>query len=192
MFNTSDFFAPVKYMYIDPGTGSMLFTILVGALGVLSYSFKGFLIKLRSSFGFTKKDTEKHRFVIYTDSKRYWNTFKSICNEFENKGIDLLYLTQSEDDPVFSAGFSHIKPRFIGTGQKAFNYLNFLNADILLSTTPSLDVFQWKRSKNVRHYIHIPHACSDITLYRLFGIDYYDSVLLSGDFQVKQIRKLEE
>ncbi|MCR5543969.1 MAG: hypothetical protein K6F55_07440 [Eubacterium sp.] len=29
-------------------------------------------------------------------------------------------------------------------------------------------------------------------MYRMFGIDYYDSILLSGDFQVKQVRELEK
>jgi hypothetical protein len=33
---------------------------------------------------------------------------------------------------------------------------------------------------------------SDATLYRLFGIDYFDSVLLSGDYQEEDIRTLEK
>ena len=70
--------------------------------------------------------------------------------------------------------------------------MNLLNATILLSTTPGLDVYQWKRSKNVDWYIHIPHAPSDLTLYRMFGIDYYDAILISGQYQIDQIRNLEE
>ena len=33
---------------------------------------------------------------------------------------------------------------------------------------------------------------NDITLYRMFGIDYFDAILLSGDYQVKEVRELEE
>lgn len=62
----------------------------------------------------------------------------------------------------------------------------------MLSTTPSLDVYQWKRSRDVSWYVHIPHAPNDITLYRMFGIDYYDAILLSGEYQVEQVRKLEK
>ena len=29
--------------------------------------------------------------------------------------------------------------------------------------------------------MHIPHAANDITLYRMFGIDYYDAIMLSGE-----------
>ena len=69
--------------------------------------------------------------------------------------------------------------------------MNFLNASIVLSTTPGLDVYQWKRSKEVDYYVHIPHAASEIILYRMFGIDYYDAILLSGDYQAQNIRDLE-
>ena len=70
--------------------------------------------------------------------------------------------------------------------------MNFLNAGIVLSTTPGLDVYQWKRSKDVQYYVHIPHMANDITSYRMFGLDYYDAIMLSGEYQVQQIRDLEK
>jgi CDP-glycerol glycerophosphotransferase (TagB/SpsB family) len=36
------------------------------------------------------------------------------------------------------------------------------------------------------------HAAKDITLYRMFGTDHYDSFILSGEYQIDQIRKLEQ
>ena len=44
----------------------------------------------------------------------------------------------------------------------------------------------------MRFYVHIPHAASDITLYRMFGLDYYDAVLLSGAYQARDLRALEK
>ncbi len=67
-----------------------------------------------------------------------------------------------------------------------------LTADVCLMTTPGINVYQLKRSKGVKHYAHVLHAASDATMYRLFGIDYFDSILLSGDYQKKDIRLLEE
>jgi CDP-glycerol glycerophosphotransferase (TagB/SpsB family) len=67
-----------------------------------------------------------------------------------------------------------------------------LNAGIVLSTTPGLDVYQWKRSKETAWYVHILHAAGDAIGYRMFGIDHYDAILLSGQYQIKQIRHLEE
>ena len=103
----------------------------------------------------------------------------------------MVYYTASEDDPALKKEYKYIKREFAGEGNKAFAKLNMLNADILLSTTPGLDVYQWKRSRDVKYYVHIPHAVSDLSGYRMFGLDYYDAVLLTGDYQYHQIRELE-
>ncbi len=181
-------------LYIDPGTGSMLFTILIGLIGAAVYSIRMFIIKFRYliSGGKTKIDNNKTPFVIYSDDKRYWNVFEPICRQMNARGKDILYLTASEDDPVFNCEYEHVKAECIGKDNRSFTRLNFLNASILLSTTPGLEVYQWKRSKDVDFYVHIPHAASDITMYRMFGIDYYDAVLLSGQYQCDDIRKLEK
>ncbi len=181
-------------MYIDPGTGSMLFTILLGTLGAATYKFKDTLVRMKFRLSSGKTDDsylKTEKYTIFSDDKRYWNVFEPICDEFEKRGVQLLYLTSSKDDPAFLKDYEHVRCEFLGEGNKAFARLNSMHADILLSTTPSLDVFYWKRSPGVKYYIHIPHAASDLTLYRMFGIDYYDAVLTSGDFQKEQIRALE-
>lgn len=180
--------------YIDPGTGSMLFTILIGILGALRYVFKSWFVKLRfflSGGRKTKSDGDKLPLVIFSEGKQYWNIFNPVCRELEARGVDAVYMTASEEDPALKNEYKHIKMEFIGNGNKAFAKLNFLNADIVLATTPGLDVYQWKRSREVKSYIHMFHAAGDVTLYRMFGIDYYDALLISGDYQEKQIRDLE-
>lgn len=184
----------MRYLYIDPGTGSMLFTILIGVLGAVFYSLRMLFVKLRYKVG-TKnesKSLDEIPFVIYSDDKRYWNIFEPICREMNKRGKEVVYLTASADDKVFDCGYENVKAECIGKTNKSFARLNFLNATILLSTTPGLDVYQWKRSKGVRYYVHITHTAGDVTLYRMFGIDYFDAVLLSGEHQVQKIRKLEE
>jgi len=179
--------------YIDPGTGSMLFTILIGVIGAAVFSLRMLFIKLRFklSGGKAEMNSTQIPFAIFSDDKRYWTIFEPICREMDRLGKDVVYLTASADDPALQCSYPHIKAEFIGSGNKAFAHLNYLNATILLSTTPSLDVYQWKRSRQVRWYVHIPHAANDITLYRMFGIDYYDAVLLSGDYQIEDLRTLE-
>lgn len=180
--------------YIDPGTGSMLFAILIGLFGAAFYSIKIFFVKIKSWIGGGKveKVNRKIPFVIYSDDKRYWCIFESICNKLDKLDKEVLYLAASEDDPVFKKKFKNIKAECIGKGNKSFFRLNYLNASIVLSTTPGLGVYQWKRSKKVDYYVHIPHAASDIAMYRSFGIDYYDAILISGDFQGDDVRELEK
>ncbi|MBR2615324.1 MAG: CDP-glycerol glycerophosphotransferase family protein [Clostridia bacterium] len=180
------------FLYIDPGTGSMLFTILVGVLGAAFYSVRMLWIKLRFklSGGKAKAELEKIPFVIFSDNKRYWLIFEPILRELERRGVNVVYLTASPDDPALTTDLKNVKAEYL-EGNRIYMRLNFLNAAVVLSTTPGLDVYQWKRSKEVQYYVHIPHAASEIILYRMFGIDYYDAILLSGDYQIQDVRELE-
>nr|WP_304956288.1 CDP-glycerol glycerophosphotransferase family protein [uncultured Acetatifactor sp.] len=182
-------------LYIDPGTGSMLFAILIGVIGTLSYLLKNWAVKLRFLLSGGKKvetNTDKLPFVIFSDDKRYWSVFEPICREFDRRGVDMVYMTASPDDPALQNPYEHIKGEFIGKNNRAFARMNFLNAGIVLSTTPGLDVYQWKRSKNVQYYVHMQHAANDISGYRMFGVDYFDAVMLSGEYQVQEVRDLEK
>lgn len=181
-------------LYIDPGTGSALFSILIGAAATLYFLGRALLIKLKVVMSGGKSSSASasaNDFVIYNEGKQYSDVFKPVLNEFEARGIDALYLTSACDDPLLDAQYNHVKGEYIGEGNKAFSRLNMLKADVALMTTPGLDVYQLKRSKGVRHYAHVLHMPSDATMYRLFGLDYYDSILLTGDYQADDIRTLE-
>lgn len=183
-----------KLLYIDPGTGSMLFSIVIGIAGILIFSARALIIKLKFVFSRGKvdsKDNKKLSICIFSEGKRYWNVFCPICDEFEKRGKDIWYLTASPDDPALTAGYKHVHAQFIGEGNKAISRMNLINADIVLSTTPGLDVYQWKRSKSASYYIHIPHMPNDVSGYRLLGLDFYDAILLSGKYQEEEIRRLE-
>ena len=183
----------IPLLYIDPGTGSILFSIVIGLITTLYFVAKTAFIKLKVA-GYKDKGKlagNKNSIVIYSEGKQYWNVFAPICAEFEKHQKELVFYTSSEDDPVFLQNYTYIKPEYIGKGNRAFARLNMLEADVCLMTTPGLDVYQLKRSKYVRHYSHILHALDDATSYRLFGLDYFDSVLLSGEYQIKGIRELE-
>lgn len=182
-------------LYIDPGTGSMLFTIIIGAVSAAFFVLQKFKLKLKFLISGGKTEAasaDKIPFVIFSDSKRYWNVFKPVCYEFEKRGVDIEYWTMSEDDPAFLQQYNHVKPVFIGEGNRAFSKLNIMNASVVLATTPGLDVLQWKRSKNVDFYIHILHQPGDTTFYRMFGLDHYDAVLISGEYEEKQLREIEK
>ena len=187
------------FLYIDPGTGSMLFSILIGVAAAATFGIRTLAIKIKFLLSKDKDSaiaavqTAKIPLVIYSDHKRYWNVFKPICDELEKRNIKTEFYTSSADDPALNEQYKNINCSFIGEGNKAFSKLNLLNAKILLSTTPGLDVYQWKRSKNVDYYVHIPHSIDDVpATYRMFGLDYYDAVLVTGEHQTNVIRKLEK
>ncbi|MBP5448158.1 MAG: CDP-glycerol--glycerophosphate glycerophosphotransferase, partial [Treponema sp.] len=148
----------MAFLYIDPGTGSMLFSIVIGTAATLFFLAKAAWLKAKLFLSGSKgkdaalRDASYKPYVIYSEGKSYWNTFKPVCDEFEARKIPLSFLTSSKDDPCFDQGYQYVKAEFIGEGNAAFARLNMLSAGVLLSTTPGLNVYQWKRSRNVKHY----------------------------------------
>lgn len=182
-------------LYIDPGTGSMIFTILLSLLSVSIFFLQKIRLKLKSFIGvgnISRSNTDHMPYVIFSDSKRYWNVFKPICDEFERRQIRVVYWTASEDDPALGVDYEYVKCEYIGNINKASARLNVMDAGVCISTTPGLDVYQWKRSRNAKWYVHVMHGIYDVTSYRMFGLDYYDAVLVTGQFQMDQIRRLEQ
>ena len=185
------------FCYIDPGTGSLLFSALFGIIGTLFFLSKALIIKLKT-FSFAdklnkkeKSSEDKAKIIIYGEDKRYYNVFKPIIEELIKLEIPTVYYSSSEDDKIFEIKSDFLKSEFIGTGNKAYAKLNFIEADICLMTTPNLDVFQLKRSKGVKKYVHIMHAPSEAALYCVYSLDFFDAVLLSGENQIADIRELE-
>lgn len=184
------------FLYIDPGTGSMLFSIMIGLAASLFFLGKAALLKLKIFFSGKKNSAELDAsykpYVIYSEGNQYTNVFLPVVEEFEKRKMPLAYYTSAEDDEILRRKWKYVSPVFIGKGNAAFAKLNLLSAGVVLMTTPGLDVYQLKRSRRVKHYAHVLHAASDATMYRLFGIDFFDSVLLSGEYQKKDIRTLEK
>lgn len=185
----------VSLLYIDPGTGSMLFSLVVGIAAAVTFGLRALAVKLKfiMSGGKAEKTAGETSlpFVIFSDHKRYWSMFKPLCDEAERRELPFVYYTASPDDPALSEPYRYVKCEFIGEGNKPFVKLNFLNADVLVSTTPGLDVYQWKRSPDVTYYVHVPHSVDELAGYRMFGLDYYDAVLTSGKCQNDFIRTIE-
>ena len=182
------------YLYIDPGTGSMLFAVLMGIVTTLVFALQGVMIKLKSKVG-TKNvkvdNKNKENLVIFSDHKRYDNVFVPILDELEKRKIKTSFYTMSSDDPVLNKHYEYVKAEFIGEGNTAFAKLNLINAKVVLSTTPGLNVYQWKKSKNVDKYVHIYHDIAGGLSYRMFGIDFYDIIFTVSELQNECIREIE-
>ena len=182
-------------LYIDPATGSMLFSVLLGVFITASFFVRMLFIKLKTLIGGKSASARAegfNKYLIYSDDKRYWNSYRSILDEFESRGIEAAFWTSSEDDPVFTQDYRYVHPEFIGAGNKAFVKLNAARADVLLSTTPGLEVLQWKRSKAVKKYVHFFHSPATALGYGMFQLDFYDVILANSELQIAEVRMLEK
>ena len=60
-------------LYIDPGTGSMLFAVLIGVFGAVGYIIRMAWVKIRFKLTSGKKEEIKsdiNPYVIFADDKR--------------------------------------------------------------------------------------------------------------------------
>ena len=83
-------------LYIDPGTGSMIFSLAIGLLSVAWFGLRKIYMKLK--YLSPGKETTGEKvipLVIFSDDKRYWQTFEPICRELDRRGFEMSYLTMS-------------------------------------------------------------------------------------------------
>lgn len=181
--------------YLDPGTGSMLLSAVIGIAATLFFMVKTFYYKAAGLFyrvtGTSAPSGGRNALVFYSEGRQYWNTFKPVLQALDEAGEEAVYLTSGNDDPGLSHPFTHVRARFIGTGNRAYAAMNMLEAAVCVTTTPGLDVLQIRRSPGVSHYAHLVHSATDAAFYKLYAFDYFDSVLCSGEHQMRSLRVLE-
>lgn len=184
-----------SFAYLDPGTGSMLLSTIIALFATVIFSVKSIFFKvtfkIKSLFGRKEKQIKKFGLVFYNEGSQYFSTFYPVLKELEKRGITFTYLYSDIKDKIPTL-IKNQNSYFIGSGNKAFFYLNSLEAQMCIMTTPGLDVLQIKRSKGVSHYCHIHHATRGCSAYKVFGIDYYDSLLASCEYDRDFIRQLED
>jgi len=185
------------FAYLDPGSGSMLVTGLVGLLASLLFFLRGLYYNGVSGvmriFGRgTRTRAKRDSIVLYSEGRQYWSTFRPLIDELIKRNEPCLYLTSDEQDPGLLYSSELVSTKYIGAGTKAYASLAMLEADMCVMTTPGLDVLQIKRSKGVSHYCYLIHAPTDVGTYKRYSFDYFDSVFLSGDHQARSLRHLEK
>lgn len=156
-------YCPINaWAYLDPGTGSMLLSVLIGLTSSGYFLIRKLPGMMRSVFFKIKgkeDDLKNNSIVFYAESAAYWSTFKPVLQALAKRQTRVTYLTSDENDPVFNSGLEKwVHAKFIGKGQTAYTALGFLEADVFVLTTPGIDVLQIRRSAGVKKYVHIVHA----------------------------------
>ena len=184
-------FPKLAFAYLDPSTGSALIYAIFGISFTVFYTVKGYFYSLKN-FVFNKKAKKlniNQDIIFFTEGGQYKNTFIPILKNLDQKSISYKIFTLDENDEILK----HSKnAEYLGSGAYAFAVLSNLTAKVLVCTTPQLDVLQFKKSKHVKHYIHVVHSCTDISFYKRYALDHFDSVFISGSHQESTIREMEK
>lgn len=180
-------------LYIDPGTGALLINLIIAIGTTIVFYFKSlffWLLNIKKS----QKKIKNSTICIFSEGEKYWDTFKPIINSFIEKEIFFQYFTMSYKDPALLIENQFIESKYIGEG--IFGYYRFSNikSENLITTTPNIGNKKspLKRPVNVKNMIHVYHSIVGTPHYRKGSLDNYDSVIVGGEYQINDIRKIEE
>jgi CDP-glycerol glycerophosphotransferase (TagB/SpsB family) len=182
------------FAYIDPGSGSVLISLIVAALAIAFYYLRSFFYE-KARYLFKRQNPahiEQYKLVFYSEGKQYWHVFLPIIRELDRRKVPFTYFCSDRDDPGLTADFAYMNSIYIGEGHEAYFVLNRLKADLVVMTTPGLDVLQIKRSKTVKHYCFLQHSFEDDSTGRPYSFDYFDSMLEAGKHQLEIVRQIEK
>lgn len=183
------------YAYLDPGSSSALLSTLIALITVGIFVSKKFIYEKMGFFGKKRNSLDKtlhYNIVFYSEGGQYWNVFLPILEELNARGESAIYFSSKEDDPGLSHDFKNIDSQFIGDGHGAYYILNKLKANIVVMTTPGLNILHIKRSKDVKHYCFVTHSAGNCARYKAHGVDYFDSIMVGGTSDKDNLLELEE
>lgn len=178
--------------YIDPGTGSALFYVVSGLIVSAYFGVRGLYYRAME-MAFRVRTRDQHcSLAIHSEDPRYETTFLPLLHALARRGIESTYFTMYPRDETYEplpAGITH---RAIAPGMVGYAYLNNIQADLLITTTPQLDVMTFRRSPRVKHYAIVQHALGESRYVRPFAYDYFDTVFCCGEILKMNLRRLEE
>lgn len=184
--------ASTAHAYLDPGTGSALVYVITALLLSASFGIRGLYYKVVERVFRRGFKHQKHDLAIHSEDPRYETTFMPVIRALAARDVSLTYFTMYERGDSFEplpAQATHVA---IPHGLVGYSYLNHLEAKLLVTTTPQLDVMMFRRSARVKHYSHIPHALGEARFVRPYAYDFFDSVLCCGPLLKQNLRIIEQ
>ncbi len=120
---------------------------------------------------------------------RYYEDYiEYIC---AHSDLDICYISSDTEDPIFNSANKRIKPFYIKNSlATAFARLD---CRVLVIATPDLNSSAVKRAPDpVKHVYAFRGIASVHQAYRKNAFDHYDALLCVAQYQISELRKMEE
>jgi hypothetical protein len=177
--------------YIDPGTGSALLYVVSGVIVSIYFSIRGLYYRILDIFFRIRFREQRCDVAIHCEDPRYEITFLPVLRHLVAKGIHPTVFAMYDRDASYAPLPFGTTCRTIPSGMLGYAYLNNLEATLRVTTTPQLDVMTFRRSRRVRHYVHLQHALGESRYVRPYAYDYFDSMLCCGEILKRNVRRME-
>jgi len=141
---------------------------------------------------FWRTPNAEKKIVFFSEHQSYYPYFEGIIDKLINEyKRTLCYITSSSDDPILQKYEPKIKTFYL---YKLLPILmTFVSCNVFIMTMTNLNQFYLKRSIKPVHYVYVFHSLvSTHMIYRYGAFDHYDSILCTGPYHVREIRKHEK
>lgn len=180
--------------YLDPGSGAVLINLLITAAAALIYSLKSLIQRLMGKKDTAQPQNYSTQLALFSEGKNYRLSFQPLIGELIRREIPFAYYTLDIEDPLLKIDNPFCHNRFLGFGALGRYRASNLREALVLSTTPNISCagYPIKRPPLAQKLIHFFHSLIDLSLYKKGSLDFYDSVILPGDYHIAPIRTLEK
>lgn len=128
---------------------------------------------------------------IFSEGNLYKTTHKPLIDELI-KEIDVLYITIEENDELLTFKHERFHPIYLQFDFWGQLLMATISGKLLITTTPSLGILSLKKSPYMKYYSYFMHAPGDVHYYQKYSFDNFDSIVCTGDYQIKSLEKLEK
>lgn len=177
--------------YIDPGTGSALVYVVLGLLVSAYFALRSLYYRVLELVLRSRVKHKPCELAVHSEHPRYETTFLPILRALASKGLRVTYFTMYERGASFEPLPDNVEHQPIAEGMVGYALLNHVEAKLLVTTTPQLDVMTFRRSKRVKHYAIINHALGESRYVKPYAYDFFDTVMCCGPVVETNIRKME-
>jgi YidC/Oxa1 family membrane protein insertase len=153
------------------------------------------VLNLREKSDVARFKQAKKGLVFYALSGGQYKYYKTIIEYIlENSEITIHYLTNDPDDAVFKRSHERLLPYYVSQ-RKTTMVLLKLDAKMLVTTVPDLQVYHMKRSivRDDIEYVYVQHGLGSTHFAaREEAHDHFDTIFCVGEHQVMELRRHEE
>lgn len=198
------FMALIKnsYAYIDPISISSVLSLILAAIISAFYFIKMEILNFFSKINFIFKDinllikflNKKKEIVFFYENNLYEYYLIEVAKQFEknnnSKKLDVLvrYKYNERFIKKYDANFWVFHTNFF-----LYIALNTINCNLLVTTTPDLNISNFKKSKNCKCYFYVFHSLvSTQMIYKKDAFKNFDLIACATSFQKNEMVEEEE
>jgi hypothetical protein len=135
---------------------------------------------------------EERTLVFYSEHESYYAYFEGLIDALKARSeLRFCYVTSDPNDPILSTDDPTIHAFYLDKLLPFF--VRLVDCSVFVMTVTDLNQIRLQRSIHPVHYVYVFHAMNSVHMvYRLGAFDHYDSILCTGPYHVRELKRETE